>query len=213
MSNVFSSDRWQTVERESARRLRGSFLLVGLLAALSVPLLASPTSMERSAFAVPASVRAQFPWRVEVERFAARLEDAFKISEPVATQFAPWILEASRRHTIRPELLASVIFTESSFRTDVVSSTGAVGPAQVQPFWRGFCGATSLEDPAENIYCGAQILAYLRDICGNDRCALEAYNVGLRNHRESTEEFAQAGRRYVSKVERHLAGIGPYQSL
>jgi len=213
MSNLFSRDCGLTVEREASRGFRGSLLVVGLVAVLSVPLLASPAATERTPFAIPASARTLFPWRVEVDRFAARLEDAFKISEPVASQFAPWILEASRRHTIRPELLASVIFTESTFRTDVVSSTGAVGPAQVQPFWRSFCGATSLEDPAENIYCGAQILAYLRDICGNDRCALEAYNVGLRNHRESTEEFAQAGRRYVSKVEHHLAGIGPYQTL
>jgi len=160
----------------------------------------------------PVSAVARSPWHEEVHRFALRLEEAFNLDTPVADDFSGWILEASKRHEVSPELLAAVIFTESSFRTNVVSHAGAIGPAQVQPFWQPFCGAQSLEDPAENIYCGAQILAYLRDVCGNERCALAAYNVGLRNHRES-EEHQEAGLRYVRKVERYMAGFDTSQIL
>jgi len=198
------------IRRHWLVRVQAGCLGIALASALTMSVFAEPSRTERSAFAVPAT--ASTAWRVEVARFAARLERAFKLRDPVALEFSGWILEASRRHAVSPELLASVIFTESSFRKNVVSHAGAIGPAQVQPFWRSFCGATSLEDPAENIYCGAQILAYLRDVCGDERCALAAYNVGLRNHRES-EAHQQAGYRYVRKVERHLAGFESTQVL
>ncbi len=183
-------------------RLQGIVLAVAVMAALVVSAVVNQRVTERSAFAIPAA-EALSPWRDEVATFADRLERVFRVQSRVASEFSAWILEASQRHDVDPELLASVVFTESSFRTDVVSHAGAIGPAQVQPFWRSFCGATTLTDPDENIYCGAQILAYLRDVCGDERCALSAYNVGLRNHRES-EEFQQAGRRYIRKVHRHL---------
>ncbi len=183
-------------------RLQGLVLGAVVLATLTVSAVVNQQVMVRSAFAVPAA-GAISPWRDEVAGFADRLQRVFRVQARVADEFSGWILEASQRHELNPELLASVVFTESSFRTDVVSHAGAIGPAQVQPFWQSFCGATTLLDPAENIYCGAQILAYLRDVCGDERCALSAYNVGLRNHRES-EEFQQAGRRYIRKVHRHL---------
>ena len=70
---------------------------------------------------------------------------------------------------LEPELLASLVLTESSFRKDVVSHVGAIGPAQVRPeYWSGFCGSNDLLDPAENIYCGAQVLSHLMDRCGDD---------------------------------------------
>ena len=51
---------------------------------------------------------------------------------------------------LEPELLASLVLTESSFRKDVVSHVGAIGPAQVRPdYWSGFCGSSDLLDPAE----------------------------------------------------------------
>ena len=91
------------------------------------------------------------------------------------------------------------MLTESSFRKDVVSHVGAIGPAQVRPdYWSGFCGSSDLLDPAENIYCGAQVLSHLLDRCGDDTgCALTAYNIGPYGDEE------QAGRRYVSKVGRY----------
>jgi soluble lytic murein transglycosylase-like protein len=193
-------------------RLLGATLMLGTALTLSVGNFQAPPVLERSDVAIPMNPAARTAWREEVHTFALQLTEAFKLDVVVADDFSGWILEASRRHDLSPHLLASVIFTESTFRTKVVSHAGAIGPAQVQPSWQTFCGASSLEDPAENIYCGAQILAYLRDVCGDERCALAAYNVGLRNHRES-EEHQQAGRRYVRKVERHMAVFDTSRAL
>ena len=64
-------------------------------------------------------------------------------------------------------------------------------------YWGRFCGIANLHDPAENIYCGAQVLSHLKDRCGTEGCALEAYNIGIYGDR------ANAARRYVSKIDRY----------
>lgn len=154
---------------------------------------------ERIAFAVPAQSDAQ-PWRAEVDQFATKVSRAFGVREGTAQEFSGWILEASERHDFRPELIASLVLTESSFRKGVRSSVGAIGPAQVRPeYWRRFCGNPDLSDPAENIYCGAQVLAHYRDSCGGEDCALKAYNVGPKSRRVSAAE------RYLSKIGQHVS--------
>ena len=62
--------------------------------------------------------------------------------------------------------------------------------------WSQFCGSSNLLDPAENIYCGAQVLSHLKDRCGDELCALKAYNIGLYSDR------IQAAWRYVAKIDR-----------
>ena len=85
--------------------------------------------------------------------------------------------------------------TESSFRKNVTSPVGAIGPAQVRPdYWSQFCGTADLRDPEENIYCGAQILAHYVERCGDEACALSAYNIGPYGAKQ------QAAQRYVAKV-------------
>jgi hypothetical protein len=176
-------------------------MLVGLLAAtaLVVSFNGTPAGYQRIAFALPAVEHTSVPWHSEVDAFGHKVSQAFGVRRNTATEFAPWILEASRRQGLEPELLASLVLTESSFRKDVVSHVGAIGPAQVRPdYWSGFCGSSDLLDPAENIYCGAQVLSHLLDRCGDDTgCALTAYNIGPYGDEE------QAGRRYVSKVGRY----------
>ena len=86
---------------------------------------------------------------------------------------------------------------ESTFRKQAVSHVGAIGPAQVRPeMWSQFCGSSNLVDPAENIYCGAQVLSHLRERCGDDLCALKAYNIGM-----YSQELSAASR-YVAKIDR-----------
>ena len=147
-------------------------------------------------FAVPAPQRAQIPWEEEVGAFGNKLAEALGVRRSTAMEFAGWILEASERQDLEPELMAGLVLTESSFRKNVRSHVGAVGPAQVRPeFWSQFCGIENLHDPAENIYCGAQVLSHLRDRCGNEGCALQAYNIGMYSRRVT------AGRRYAAKVD------------
>ena len=136
----------------------------------------------------------------QAEALAAKLVAGFGVKLPLATEFSDWILEASARQRMEPELIASLVFAESSFRKYAQSHVGAVGPAQVRPhYWGSFCGDADLNDPEENIYCGTQVLGYLLERCdGDQRCALSAYNIGMNSKR-----FA-AGLRYIDKIDRHM---------
>lgn len=138
----------------------------------------------------------------EVNHFGNRVSSAFGIKGSVATEFADWILEASERQQISPELLASLVVTESSFRKTARSSVGAVGPTQVRPdYWGKFCG-DELHDPEQNVYCGAQVLSHLMERChGDTTCALAAYNVGPYASR------ASAAQRYVQKIDGYLSSF------
>lgn len=157
---------------------------------------------ETFAFAKPTATH-RFIRQHEVAKFGSRVSSAFGINGEVATEFADWILEASERQQITPELLASLVVTESSFRKNVRSHVGAIGPAQVRPeYWSSFCGGGDLTDPEENVYCGAQVLSYFIDRCEGDTvCALSAYNVGPYAKRE------KAAQRYVNKIDRYLSHL------
>ncbi len=193
--------RWLAVPGFLRRLAKLHLALIGLLAVTSLVVAFNGThpGHQRIAFALPAVEHTSVPWHSEVDAFGHKVSQAFGVRRHTATEFAPWILEASKRQGIEAELLASLVLTESSFRKDVVSHVGAIGPAQVRPeLWSSFCGSSDLLDPAENIYCGAQVLSHLLDRCGDDTsCALTAYNIGPYGSEE------QAGRRYVSKVGRY----------
>ena len=149
-------------------------------------------------------------WAEERNAFAAHLKQAFHLKASVAEEFAGWILEASTRQALPAELLASLIMTESSFRKNVRSATGAVGPGQVRPdLWGAWCGA-NLADPEENINCAARILAHYEEVCAQSAadakaCALRAYNVGYRNR--NNPYFVAAADRYLAKIQRYLADL------
>ena len=185
----------------------------GLIATLVVVSLAvanvvAPQGFESYAMAKPAATHRVIR-QSQVDAFGGKVSVAFGIDSQVATEFADWILEASERQQLAPELLASLVLTESSFRKYARSNVGAVGPAQVRPdYWGNFCGSNDLANPEENIYCGAQILSHLLERCGGDQaCALAAYNVGPYADRP------QAARRYVSKVDRYLESLYAAASL
>lgn len=141
--------------------------------------------------------------QADVAQFGDRVSEAFGIRNHVAHEFAGWILEAAERQHIAPELLASLVVTESSFRKEARSNVGAIGPAQIRPdYWSSFCGTSELHDPEQNIYCGAQILRHLLERCDGDQvCALSAYNVGPYANRQA------AANRYVAKIDRYLDSL------
>ena len=149
-------------------------------------------------------------WAEERNAFAARLVQAFDLERSVAAEFAGWILEASTRQALPPELLASLVMTESSFRKNVRSPMGAVGPGQVHPdLWAAWCGA-DLTEPEENVHCAAGILAHYVEVCAQssavaEACALRSYNVGYRNR--NNRYFAAAADRYLAKIQRYLADL------
>ncbi len=183
-------------------KLQGFIVAAIFSVALAVGSLGAHQGYERIAFAIPAAKHSQQRWVDEVDAFGTRVSLAFGVGDVAAREFASWILEASTRQHIDPELLASLVHTESTFRKQAVSHVGAVGPAQVRPeMWSQFCGSSNLIDPAENIYCGAQVLSHLRERCGGDLCALKAYNIGM-----YSQELSAASR-YVAKIDRARAQL------
>ena len=191
--------RWRVVDsRVRSRVCRGlaaGFILAGYLAWSNVLV---HQGYYTAAFAKPALP--SISWEERVADFGGRLGEAFELRPEAAKEFAGWILEAADRQRLEPELIASLVRAESTFRKDARSQVGAIGPAQVQPrFWSEFCGGDDLTDPGYNIHCGAQVLAYMKEMCGGSGdCALVAYNVG----RNSTRKHA--ARRFVSKIDHHL---------
>ena len=144
-----------------------------------------------------------------VNQLSKRLVKGFGVKQEVASEFSGWILEASERQKLHPDIIASLLITESSFRKNVISHAGAVGPAQVIPkYWAKYCGSSEalLSDPEANVHCGAMVLAYFKDRClGSLQCALRAYNVGLHNQR-----LYEAAQRYLSKIKKYLASLPCY---
>ena len=162
---------------------------------------------------VPAEVKPPKPhWGEETAAFASKLVRGYGLRPEVAAEFAGWIIEAAVRQRLQPELVASLVMAESSFRKNVRSPSGAFGPAQVRTdLWHGFCGG-DLSDPEQNVYCGAQILGHYHDMCGRaagaedaEACALRSYNLGYGNR--DNAYFLGAGARYLAKIDRYLAPL------
>jgi soluble lytic murein transglycosylase-like protein len=84
---------------------------------------------------------------------------------------------AAARYGVDPALLAGLVWTESSFRPDVVSSAGAIGLGQLMPFTANSLGVDPW-DPAENLDGAARFLSGLIQQFGDERIALAAYNAG-----------------------------------
>lgn len=93
---------------------------------------------------------------------------------------------------VDPYLVAAVINIESGFRSDVVSSAGAVGLMQVKPSTaqsiahaegiKGKMTVEALSDPDTNVRIGTIYLAELiARYDGNVGLALSAYNGGMGN--------------------------------
>jgi soluble lytic murein transglycosylase len=122
----------------------------------------------------------------------------------------------AHNYRLDPALIAAVIYQESKFRSDVTSSSGAIGLMQLLPDTaKGIAIHTGgsrfrvsdLYTPELNIRYGAWYLRHLLDKYGDERTALAAYNAG----QENVDEWRRRGRgiafaetrQYVERVE-HL---------
>jgi soluble lytic murein transglycosylase-like protein len=88
------------------------------------------------------------------------------------------VQEAARLYRVSARLIHAVIFAESAYRADAVSSKGAIGLMQLMPATaRGY--GIDPSDPEQNIHGGAQHLRKLLDLFEeNVPLALAAYNAG-----------------------------------
>jgi hypothetical protein len=94
-----------------------------------------------------------------------------------STPYAAMFETAGARHGIPPRVLAAVGYVESRFRTDAISSAGAVGMMQFLPGTAASMGVDPY-DPASAIDGAARYLRHGLDRFGSLEEAIAAYNVG-----------------------------------
>jgi soluble lytic murein transglycosylase len=125
------------------------------------------------------------------------------------------VIGHAENYHLDPQLVAAVIYQESKFDADAVSSSGAVGLMQLLPETaQGIADRTGgegwhesdLVDPELNIRYGSWYLRHLLDKYGNEALALAAYNAGQSNVDRWREEgkgiqFSET-RRYVERVQK-----------
>jgi peptidoglycan lytic transglycosylase len=133
--------------------------------------------------------------------------------------YASYVRIHARENHLDPAFLAAVIYSESKFRTNAESSSGAIGLMQLTPATaRGIAIRTGgsqfhtsdLYDAEINIRYGAWYLANLFHKYGSERLVLAAYNAGQGNVDEwrakgEPIQFAET-RAYVNRVE-HLKHV------
>jgi hypothetical protein len=121
------------------------------------------------------------------------------------SDFFRFVIAKSRQYGISPVLVLSLIDVESGFRSDAVSSRGAVGLMQLRPStaaqlaedagWIWYPGL--LKDPRANVELGLLYMKKLREqyAFSDTADALTAYNMGphaLREKLHSGQEFSRA---------------------
>ena len=117
--------------------------------------------------------------------------------KPIAQKVYPLAYEDSIRkyadeYGVPEMLVCAVIFQESGFRADAVSSTGDYGLMQMQETtfaeMRNRLGLPADENdilnPEQNIQCGVYYLSYLYDIYEDWEATMAAYNAGMGNVKE-----------------------------
>lgn len=151
-----------------------------------------PGSEVRS-YAVPKATNVRATREVPVERVQT---------------FDDMIVEHSRRHGIRPDLVRAVVQVESAFNPYARSPKGALGLMQLMPATAREFGVSNPFNPAENVRGGVAYLRQLLDRYGNnEQLALAAYNAGpgaVDKYGESIPPYRET-QDYVSKVKR-IAG-------
>ncbi len=132
-------------------------------------------------------------------------------SLPTSTQSSREQIEqlidgVAQQVSLAPELIRSVVGTESNFRPDAVSSAGAQGLMQLMPATARELEVTDSFDPQQNLLGGSRYLKQLLNKYDGDLDhALAAYNWGPGNvDRKGLGQMPQETRDYLVKVKQGL---------
>jgi soluble lytic murein transglycosylase-like protein len=128
------------------------------------------------------------------------------------TDYDQLIQQSSTQYGVDANLIRSVIQTESGYKSDATSTSGAKGLMQLMDTTAASLGVKNSYDPQENINGGTKFLAYLlQKYDGSERVALAAYNagpgridrLGISNDaqlQEHYDELPQETQNYIRKV-------------
>lgn len=127
-------------------------------------------------------------------------------------KYADIIYAESQAQNVDYELIQAVVWTESKYRPEAVSSAGAVGLMQLMPATAQWCAdvlgieyqENNLTEPSYNIRLGVFYLNYLLQRF-DEKDALAAYNAGQGNvlkwkNENLTEYPFKETRDYVERV-------------
>ena len=123
---------------------------------------------------------------------------------PAKVNIDELVREASSRHQLDPDFVASVIKAESNFNAHAVSPKGARGLMQLMPKTAAQLGVADAFDPRANVEAGTAHLSALLDQYNNDPIkALAAYNAGAHRVQQyhGIPPYRET-RAYVSKIVR-----------
>lgn len=113
-----------------------------------------------------------------------------QMNNDTLARLARSIADESEKHSLDPLLVLAIIEVESRFDQKAVSSQGALGLMQVQPIVVAALveegkippvdknRKLNLKDPVVNVKVGASYLAHMKDLFGDLKIALTAYNAG-----------------------------------
>jgi soluble lytic murein transglycosylase-like protein len=118
-----------------------------------------------------------------------------------------FIVESSKRNSVDPLLIYSIMHQESSFKPRAMSYKGARGLMQLMPGTAARFGVNNIWDPRQNIEGGTRYMRFLLDLFSGDiKLALAGYNAGegavmkygyqVPPYSETQEYVRRIGRRY-----------------
>lgn len=131
-------------------------------------------------------------------------------STEYSDRYDDYIVYASRRYGLDPDLIKAIIKVESDFYHRAVSPKGAMGVMQLMPGTADKLGVRRPFDPSDNISGGSKYLRKLLDMFnGNKTLALAGYNAGenaVIRYGYSIPPYRET-QRYVKKVFAHYNRI------
>ena len=92
-------------------------------------------------------------------------------------EYAATISQVATDEGVPASLLAALVWSESSFHPDAVSSAGARGLTQLMPATAAGLDV-DIDNPTDNLRGGARYLRQMLDRFGSPELALAAYNAG-----------------------------------
>lgn len=188
--NLVSIARQHGVSVGELVRLNGlpnpDHLLVGTT--LHVPVPATTTKAKAKAKATAtakASTRTRGRTRATPSKGEIGKAAMFSLTDPQRRQIDDLLQQAAQEFGVSPSLLKALTYTESRWRQEAVSASGAVGVGQLLPVtatWlAGVMGEPGLDvrSTADNVRLSAKLLRVLLDELGGTQRALAAYYQGI----------------------------------